>query len=94
MQAALDAEKKLTYYELYLGLNHVVRKWFQSISRTTNILVAVPGGDDGQSGVLICGENWVSYKHQGHPKIRAALPRRADMHVERGLLVTTGTVHK
>jgi splicing factor 3B subunit 3 len=92
--AAQDAEKKLTYYELDLGLNHVVRKWSEPISRTANLLLSVPGGDDGPSGVLVCGENWVSYKHQGHVEVRTALPRRLDMPVERGLLITTGTLHK
>lgn len=93
-EAALETEKRLTYYELDLGLNHVVRKWSEPISRTANFLLTVPGGDDGPSGVLICGENWVSYKHQGHPEVRTAIPRRRDMPVERGLLITTGTVHK
>jgi splicing factor 3B subunit 3 len=93
-EAAQEVEKKLTYYELDLGLNHVVRKWSEPISRTANLLLTVPGGDDGPSGVLICGENWVSYKNQGHIEVRTALPRRHDMPPERGLLITTGTVHK
>lgn len=93
-EAAQEAEKKLTYYELDLGLNHVVRKWSEPVSRTANFLLAVPGGDAWPSGVLICGENWISYKHQGHVEIRTALPRRADLPLERGVLITTGTVHK
>lgn len=93
-EAASETEKKLTYYELDLGLNHVVRRWSEPISRTANFLLTVPGGDDGPSGVLICGENWVSYKHQGHVEIRAPLPRRADMPQERGLLIVSGTVFR
>jgi splicing factor 3B subunit 3 len=93
-EAARETEKKLTYYELDLGLNHVVRKWSEPISRTANILLPVPGGDDGPSGVLICGENWVSYKHQGHKEVRTALPRRHDMTPERGLLIVSATSHK
>jgi splicing factor 3B subunit 3 len=93
-EAIHETEKKLTFYELDLGLNHVVRKWSEPISRTANLLLAVPGGDDGPSGVLICGENWVSYKNQNHPEIRTALPRRVDMPMQRGLLITTATVHK
>lgn len=92
--AASEADKKLTFYELDLGLNHVVRKWSEPISRTANFLLTVPGGDNGPSGVLICGENWVSYKNQNHPEIRAALPRRSNMPNERGLLIISGTVHK
>jgi splicing factor 3B subunit 3 len=93
-EAAAEVEKKLSYYELDLGLNHVVRKWSEPISRTANFLLAVPGGDTWPSGVLICGENWVSYKHQGHVEVRAALPRRHDLPPERGVLITAGTVHK
>ena len=52
------------------------------------------GGDSWPSGVLICGENWVSYKHQSHIEIRTALPRRHDLPPERGVLITAGTVHK
>lgn len=93
-EAAAEADKKLSFYELDLGLNHVVRKWSEPIARTANFLLTVPGGDDGPSGVLICGENWVGYKNQGHPEVRTALPRRADLPADRGLLVTTGTLHR
>jgi splicing factor 3B subunit 3 len=93
-EAAAETEKRLTYYELDLGLNHVVRKWSEPISRTANSLLAVPGGDDGPSGVLICGESWISYKHQGHVEVRTALPRRRDMPTGRGLLITAATVYK
>ncbi|RYH29490.1 hypothetical protein EON65_08340 [archaeon] len=93
-EAFREVEKKLSYYELDLGLNHVVRKWSEPISRTANLLLPVPGGDTWPSGVLICGENWVSYKHQGHVEIRAPLPRRHDLPVERGVLITAGTLHK
>jgi splicing factor 3B subunit 3 len=93
-EAAAETEKRLTYYELDLGLNHVVRKWSEPISRTANLLLAVPGGDEGPSGVLICGENWVCYKNQGHGEVRTALPRRRDMPVQRGLLITSAAVHK
>jgi splicing factor 3B subunit 3 len=93
-EAAQEVEKKLTYYELDLGLNHVVRKWSEPISRTANFLLSVPGGDVGPSGVLICGENWVGYKHQGHMEVRTPLPRRYDLPPERGVLITCGTIHK
>ncbi len=43
-EAAAQAEKRLTYYELDLGLNHVVRKWTEPISRT---------GDDSCSHLII-----------------------------------------
>ena len=93
-EAFQDAEKKLTYYELDLGLNHVVRKWSEPISRKANLLATVPGGDDGPSGVLIFGENWVSFKHQGHVEVRTALPRRSDLPPDKDLLITTVALHR
>ena len=93
-EAALETEKVLTYYELDLGLNHVIRKWSEAVSRTASMLLAVPGGTDGPSGVLICGENWVAYKHQGHDEVRAPLPRRADFPADRGLLITAAATHR
>ena len=93
-EAFADIEKVLTYYELDLGLNHVVRKWTEPIARTAFLLLTVPGGDDGPSGVLICSENWVSYKHQGHAEVRTALPRRRDLPNSKGLLVTAASMHK
>uniref|UniRef100_A0A7S2F9J7 DNA damage-binding protein 1 n=1 Tax=Octactis speculum TaxID=3111310 RepID=A0A7S2F9J7_9STRA len=92
--AAEETEKHLTYYELDLGLNHVIRKWSEPISRTASMLLTVPGGADGPSGVLVAGENWVAFKHQGHDEVRAPLPRRKDYPDERGLLVTAAATHK
>lgn len=93
-EALQETEKKLSFYELDLGLNHVVRKWSEPISRTASFLLTVPGGDQWPSGVLICGENWVSYKNQGHVEIRTALPRRYDIPPERGVLIVSGAMHK
>lgn len=37
----------------------------------------VPGGTDGPSGVLICSENYITYKNIGdQPDIRCPIPRR------------------
>lgn len=37
----------------------------------------VPGGSDGPSGVLICSENYITYKNFGdQPDIRCPIPRR------------------
>lgn len=40
-------------------------------------LSLVPGGSDGPSGVLICSENYITYKNFGdQPDIRCPIPRR------------------
>ncbi|CAM9248608.1 unnamed protein product, partial [Choristocarpus tenellus] len=93
-EEASNTEKQLVYYQLDLGLNHVTRLWSDPISRGANMLLPVPGGEAGPSGVLVCGENWVAYKHQDHPEVRAPLPRRHDMPPGRGLLITSGTLHQ
>ncbi|KAG5179960.1 putative spliceosomal protein sap [Tribonema minus] len=93
-EEAESAEKNLVYYQHDLGLNHVTRMWTTPISRTASFLLQVPGGALGPSGVLVCGENWVAYRHQEHPEVRTPVPRRKDVPPERGVLVTAGAVHK
>lgn len=58
------AQKHLTFYEMDLGLNNVVRKWSDPVDNGANSLVAVPGGADGPGGVLVCAENFIIYKNQ------------------------------
>ncbi|XP_077216205.1 spliceosome-associated protein 130 A [Tasmannia lanceolata] len=93
-RAANAAQKHLTFYELDLGLNHVSRKWSEPIDNGANMLVTVPGGGDGPSGVLVCAENFVIYKNQGHPDVRAVIPRRADLPAERGVLIVSAATHR
>ncbi|XP_022138999.1 spliceosome-associated protein 130 A [Momordica charantia] len=92
--AATEAQKNLTFYELDLGLNHVSRKWSEPVDNGANMLVTVPGGGDGPSGVLVCAENFVIYKNQGHPDVRAVIPRRVDLPAERGVLIVSAAMHK
>lgn len=93
-QAANEAQKHLTFYELDLGLNHVSRKWSDQVDNGANLLVTVPGGGDGPSGVLVCAENFVIYKNQDKPDLRAVIPRRADLPAERGVLIVSAAMHK
>jgi splicing factor 3B subunit 3 len=93
-QAANEAQKHLTFYELDLGLNHVVRKWTEPVDNGANMLVTVPGGGDGPSGVLVCAENFVIYKNQNQPDVRAVIPRRQDLPPHRGVLIVSAATHK
>ena len=93
--------KQLAYYELDLGLNHVSRRWATTVHRSACCLAAVPGGADGPSGVLVGGEDYIEYLHEGmaapsvsgkhdtEPKrMICAVPRR-DLHPNsKGLLIT------
>eukprot|EP00877_Chromochloris_zofingiensis_P000800 jgi/Chrzof1/10720/Cz05g09290.t1 len=93
-EAAAAAQKHLTYYELDLGLNHVVRKWSEPVDNGANLLIPVPGGGDGPGGVLVCAENFLLYRHQGHEEVRAVLPRREDLPADRGVLIVAYAAHK
>ena len=95
-QAFEELEKQLVYYELDLGLNHVVRKWGDPVDRTATMLLQVPGGADGPSGVLVCGLDNITYRHINQDPFRVPIPRRrgATENPERKRCITAGVMHK
>ncbi|KAN0091266.1 CPSF A subunit region domain containing protein [Tylopilus felleus] len=102
-EAFNNAEKMLTYYELDLGLNHVVRKWSEPTDPRANLLVQVPGGQvastdrfDGPSGVLVCCEDHIIYRHMDKPQHRVPIPRRRHPLEDpsRGIIITAAVMHK
>lgn len=95
--AAQQTQQTLTFYELDLGLNHVVRKYSESLEEHGNFLIPVPGGSDGPSGVLICSENYITYKNFGdQPDIRCPIPRRRNDldDSDRGMIFVCSASHK
>jgi len=91
--------KTMVYYELDLGLNHVVRKWSDVVDRRSNFLLAVPGGTDGPGGILVGTEDFIYYKHQNKETFRIPIPKRtgiphADMSQARKNMIITGVMHK
>jgi splicing factor 3B subunit 3 len=102
-EAFNNAEKMLTYYELDLGLNHVVRKWSEPTDPRANLLVQVPGGQvastdrfDGPSGVLVCCEDHIIYRHMDKPQHRIPIPRRRHPLEDpsRGVIIIAAVMHK
>ncbi|KAI9653994.1 MAG: pre-mRNA-splicing factor rse1 [Bathelium mastoideum] len=95
-QAYTDIEKQLVYYELDLGLNHVLRKWADTVDRTANMLFQVPGGTDGPSGVLVCSEDNITYRHHNQDTFRVPIPRRKGPTEDpnRKRYITAGVMHK
>lgn len=97
-EAVQDLQKELVYYELDLGLNHIVRKWSEPVDRTAHTLFRVPGGQNAPSGVLCCGEDNITYhrifnnKSQMH---RLAIPRRegATEDPNRKRIIVAGTLY-
>lgn len=91
-----EVETQLVYYELDLGLNHVVRKWSDPVDPTASLLFQVPGGNDGPSGVLVCGEENITYRHSNQEAFRVAVPRRrgATEDPSRKRTIVAGVMHK
>ena len=93
-----ESEKLLVYYELDLGLNHVVRKWTEPVDRTAHLLFQVPGGSDGPSGVLVCAEGNVTWRHNNRLEKphRVPIPRRkgANEDPARQRRIVSGVMHK
>lgn len=70
---------------------------------TSRFLSTVPGGQsatsdkfDGPSGVLVCAEDYIIYKHQGAKEHRVPIPKRASLlsDSDRGLIITSAVMHK
>ncbi|KAG6033522.1 Pre-mRNA-splicing factor rse1 [Claviceps sp. Clav32 group G5] len=95
-QALEEVETQLVYYELDLGLNHVVRKWSEPVDPTASILFQVPGGNDGPSGVLVCGEESITYRHSNQDAFRVPIPRRKGATEDplRKRVIVSGVMHK
>lgn len=87
--------KEVAYYELDLGLNHVSRRWAKAVHPSACCLASLHGGADGPSGVLVGGEDWIEYIHEGlQEKIICTIPRRKLHPAQKGILITKMTVHK
>ncbi|KAG9012521.1 pre-mRNA-splicing factor rse1 [Tulasnella sp. JGI-2019a] len=102
-EAFNNTEKMLTFYELDLGLNHVVRKWSEPTDIRANLLVQVPGGRsgttgdfDGPSGVIICCEDHIIWRDMDSPQHRVPIPRRNHPLTDpnRGLIIVATVMHK
>jgi len=71
-----ESGKQLVYYELDLGLNHVVRKWSTSVDRDAHFLLALPGGSDGPGGVLVMSPGKATWHHVGYDAVEVEIPPR------------------
>ncbi|EDQ89470.1 uncharacterized protein MONBRDRAFT_36939 [Monosiga brevicollis MX1] len=86
----------LVFYELDLGLNHVVRKESIELDSFANKLIPVPGGADGPSGVLVCGDGQITWRTVGeHTPISVSIPRRLDpFRQPRSTIINAFCMHK
>ena len=82
-------------YELDLGLNHVIRKSSEPVDNGANLLIPVPGGEDGPGGALVCAENYLIYMKDGMAeRIQAVIPRRNNLRGDRGVLIVSWAKHQ
>lgn len=74
----------------------MVRKYSEPLEEHGNFLIPVPGGNDGPSGVLVCSENYITYKNFGdQADIRMPIPRRKVCTLHRSyIFVMSEACHK
>ncbi|KAJ1719564.1 pre-mRNA-splicing factor rse1 [Coemansia erecta] len=94
LEVAAKGAAEVAYYELDLGLNHVVRRWSSAVPSSAGRLVALPGGSDGPSGVLVCSAGAIEWCAPGMPaeRVRADIPRRKGD--ARPVVVVAHAVHR
>uniref|UniRef100_A0A0A9YIZ9 Splicing factor 3B subunit 3 n=2 Tax=Lygus hesperus TaxID=30085 RepID=A0A0A9YIZ9_LYGHE len=98
-EAASKTQQTLAFYVHEFNSNHVVRKHSEPLEEHANFLISVPGGDHGPSGVLICSENYLTYKNYqtgDQHDIRCPIPRRRNDldDPERGMIFVCSATHK
>lgn len=86
-----SAKKSLTYYELDLGLNYVVKKYTEDAPKSANFLLSIPGGIYGPSGVLMCSKGLIQYKYLTKMTHNIPIPRRGNQ--KEDAQVIAGVVH-
>lgn len=68
--------RMLTTYELDLGLNHTAKRKSNPVDDSSHVLVSLPGGRDGPSGVLVGGLGQLEYFGLEDEYQAAILPNR------------------
>lgn len=89
--------KGLSFWEMDLGLNHVIKKCTLPCDDTAHLLIPVPGGSgvhEGPSGVLVCCANYVVYKRPDHPDVACAIPRRLEMPQDAKMFISCYAMHR
>jgi splicing factor 3B subunit 3 len=89
-----EVKQCVVLYELDLGLNHVVRKQSEELENLCYKIISVPAGKDTPGGMLLCSENYITYKNIGEQEdVRIPIPRRKSCTRESVMIVAAAT-HK
>jgi splicing factor 3B subunit 3 len=90
-----ELKKSLTFYEMDLGLNHVIRKSTTQLDPTASSLMPVPSGNNGPGGILILGEDCLYYKsYPLKTDLKCRYPKRIGSLKGEKDLITAWAVHK
>lgn len=87
-------KKGLCFWEMDLGLNHVIKKYTLPIEQSAHLIIPLPGGQQGPSGVLVCCENFFVYKKANHDEIYCSYPRRLEISEDKNISIVCWTMHR
>jgi len=66
----------LIFYEMDLGLNHVVRKFSTLVEQSAHMLIPVPAEPYGPGGLWVVSEGSIAYKKIDHEDRECGIPLR------------------
>ncbi|GJQ10955.1 hypothetical protein GpartN1_g2746.t1 [Galdieria partita] len=91
-----ESPKSLVFYELDLGLNHVVRKLATPVEVDAYKILPVPSGRDGPGGVIVCSLQHIRYKslQSNLSDYICPIPLREGNVSQRGNLVVSYALHR
>ncbi|EKE42344.1 hypothetical protein ENUP19_0388G0004 [Entamoeba nuttalli] len=83
-------KKYVVFYELDLGLNHVIRKVAEPIDPTSNYLIPILSLNEGYHyGLFICSEDKITWFNIGHDKICIPIPKYHNQSNTHSTLITS-----
>ncbi|SBT81027.1 splicing factor 3B subunit 3, putative [Plasmodium malariae] len=87
-------KKGLCFWEMDLGLNHVIKKFTLPIHISAHLLIPIPGGQQGPSGIIVCCENYLVYKKLDHEDVFCSYPRRLEISQDKNISIVCWTMHR
>lgn len=91
-----NPQQLFTVYEFNSHTKQITQKHSEPFENHANILISVPGGETGPSGLLICFEDHIIYKNFNQSDVCCPIPRRRNDldDLERGMIFICSTTHK
>lgn len=86
-------ERTVVFYEVDISVNTIVKKGSELVKMDSNMLFAVPSGEIGPGGILVCSGGLVTWLRLGYASHSVPLPQRDDPIINcqsRPVIITTG----